>query len=184
MPAAVVPATNLIRADQLDSEVVNVSLKIALGRTTWTVTEATLLQLPAASWTRRLNWTWPDWMPASGIVAETPVPESIIWTGVALPAPGSVVPFQNSAPWKRGPTYDGSTVSVTPAERVSVVAPFVGLGLPVIVPRTGAVLSTRSRTKALSPVSPPQLPAASLAWTKTVCSPAGSALTWVSGMSP
>ena len=143
----------------------NVSLKIALARTTWTVAEAALLQLPAASWTRRLNWTEPDEMPASGIAAVTPVPVSVIWTRVALPAPGSVVPVQNSAPWKRGPTYDGSTVSVTPAERVSVAAPFVGFGLPVIVPRTGAVLSTRSRTMALSAVRLPQLPAASLAWT-------------------
>ena len=89
----------------LDSELpLNVSLKIALGRVTWTVTEDALLQLPAASWTRRLNWTVPGWMPASGIAAVTPLPESVTWTRVALPAPGSVVPVQNSAPWKRGPT--------------------------------------------------------------------------------
>ena len=80
------------------------SLKIALGRTTWTDDRGALLQLPAASWTRRLNWTVPGWMPVSGIAAVTPVPASVTWTGVALPAPGSVVPVQNSAPWKRGPT--------------------------------------------------------------------------------
>src|SRR3954447_12257341 len=105
MPATRLVETAPLRADQLDSELLlNVSLKIAFGRVTWTVTEDALLQVPAASWTRRLNKTVPGWMPASGIAAVTPVPESVTWTRVALPAPGSVVPVQNSAPWKRGPT--------------------------------------------------------------------------------
>src|SRR4051812_48509146 len=105
MPAAELGETAPFRPDQVDSELpLNVSLKIALGRVTWTVTEDALLQLPAASWTRRLNWVGPDGIPASGIAAVMPEPESVTWTRVALPAPGSVVPVQNSAPWKRGPT--------------------------------------------------------------------------------
>ena len=100
------------------------------------------------------------------------MPTRLTGTRVPFPAPGSVLPSQNSAAAK--------DVSFTGAVRVSVAAPFVGLGVATTAPSTGAVLSTTRST----PNSAPQLPAASCPRTNTWWVPLDSALTCEMGMSP
>src|SRR5665647_2268136 len=98
MPAAVVAETNPVDADQpVRFAESNAFAKIAFGRVTVTVVFTALLQLPARSWTRRLNRCAPGGIPASGTVATMLVPTRLTGTRVALPAPGSAVPIQNSA---------------------------------------------------------------------------------------
>src|SRR5690349_13266141 len=71
--------------------------KIRLGLDTVTEVFTALLQLPAVSWTRRLNRCAPMAIPASGTVADAVPLVALTDTLVALPTPGSVVPSQNSA---------------------------------------------------------------------------------------
>ena len=126
------------------------SEKIAFGLDTVTVVATALLQLPARSWTRRLNRTAPGVIAAVGTEATAAPLTKLTETRVPLPTPGSVVPVQNSAVWN-------AVSAVTGADRVSRAAPFVGLGDPVRVPSAGAVLST---TRGIANRSP-QLPASS-----------------------
>ena len=76
-----------------------VSEKIAFGLDTVTVVPTALLQLPARSWTRRLNRTVPGVIEAVGTEATAAPFTKFTETRVPLPTPGSVVPVQNSAVW-------------------------------------------------------------------------------------